>query len=130
MKRATLIMCVLLLITGTAAAQLETVWTRTYGGAANDGLRSAIPTGDGGFVAVGYTYATDDGTQFNTLSAPSLASVPDLDGYLVTVGATTVAVAAGAEEDRLGQLLLQLLHPAHQAQHQRRAGPVHPPATR
>jgi hypothetical protein len=42
---------------GTAAGALDTVWTRTYGGAANDGLRSVCKTTDGAFAAVGYTYS-------------------------------------------------------------------------
>ena len=46
-------------------------------------------------VAVGYTYEADSG-EFFSLVAPSLATVPDLDGYLVTVGGTTVSLAAGA----------------------------------
>lgn len=46
-----------LLAVGTASAQLETVWTATYGGAANDGFRSAIETADGSLVAAGYCYS-------------------------------------------------------------------------
>ncbi|MFZ1947510.1 MAG: FlgD immunoglobulin-like domain containing protein [bacterium] len=42
---------------GTAAGALDTAWTRTYGGAANDGLRSVCGTTDGCFAAVGYTYS-------------------------------------------------------------------------
>ena len=61
MKQATMIACLLLLLAGSAAAQLETEWIRTYGGASNDGFRSAIPAGDGGFVAVGYTYSYGPG---------------------------------------------------------------------
>lgn len=38
---------------GTASADLGTVWTRTCGGAANDGLRSVCETDDGCFAAVG-----------------------------------------------------------------------------
>jgi hypothetical protein len=61
MKRAILIMCLALLVAGSATAQLETLWTRTYGGPANDGFRSAVASGDGGFVAVGYTYSYGPG---------------------------------------------------------------------
>ena len=42
---------------GAALAGLETVWTQTYGGASNDGLRSVCETTDGCFAAVGYTYS-------------------------------------------------------------------------
>jgi hypothetical protein len=52
----------LLLAIGASAAlsQIDTLWTRTYGGSANDGFRSVIKTGDGGFLAVGYTYSFGD----------------------------------------------------------------------
>lgn len=42
---------------GAALADLDTVWTRTYGGSANDGLRSVCETSDGSYAAVGYTYS-------------------------------------------------------------------------
>ncbi|MFZ1946798.1 MAG: hypothetical protein WAW06_04570, partial [bacterium] len=45
---------------GTAWAQVDTTWTRTYGGSANDGFRSVVMTSDGGFLAVGYTYSFGD----------------------------------------------------------------------
>ncbi len=35
----------------------DTLWTRTYGGAITDGAESLVPTADGGFVLVGYTYS-------------------------------------------------------------------------
>jgi hypothetical protein len=44
-----------------ASADLDTVWMRTYGGPANDGLRQAIPAADGCVVAVGYTYSYSPG---------------------------------------------------------------------
>jgi hypothetical protein len=44
-----------------ASAQLDTLWTRTFGGSGNDGFRSVIATSDGGFVAVGYTYSLGAG---------------------------------------------------------------------
>jgi hypothetical protein len=44
-------------LVGTAAGALDTVWTSTYGGAANDGLRSVCETTDGCFAAAGYTYS-------------------------------------------------------------------------
>ncbi|MBN1826139.1 MAG: hypothetical protein JW958_07730 [Candidatus Eisenbacteria bacterium] len=42
---------------GAAAAQLDSIWARTYGGPSNDGFRSVAVTADGGFLAVGYTYS-------------------------------------------------------------------------
>ena len=57
MKPMLLILCVLLVPVSAAMAQLDSVWIRTYGGSANDGFRCVLPTTDGGFVAVGYTYS-------------------------------------------------------------------------
>lgn len=46
-------------------------------------------------VAVGYVY--NAGTaEFATITAPSLATIADLDGYLVTVDGVEVSLAAGA----------------------------------
>lgn len=46
-------------------------------------------------IAVGYVY--DAGSaQFDVVTAPSLATVADLDGYLITVGGQTEVLAAGA----------------------------------
>jgi hypothetical protein len=58
--------CLLALAAGAASAQVDTVWTRTYGGAYNDGFRSVIATSDGGYLAVGYTYSYggDDANMF------------------------------------------------------------------
>lgn len=53
--------CLAALGAGTAWAQVDTVWTRAYGGTANDGFRGVIKTMDGGFLAVGYTYSFGDG---------------------------------------------------------------------
>jgi hypothetical protein len=57
MKKAILLFCFAVLAAGAASAQLDTLWIKTYGGAANDGFRSAIPTADGGAIAVGYTHS-------------------------------------------------------------------------
>ena len=45
----------------TAGAQLDTLWTRTCGGAGADGARAAFCTGDGGFLLAGYTYSSGAG---------------------------------------------------------------------
>jgi hypothetical protein len=57
MKRAILTFCFVVLAAGAASAQLDTLWISTYGGTGNDGFRSAIPAGDGGVLAVGYTHS-------------------------------------------------------------------------
>ena len=57
MKRMLLGACILVLAAGAARAQLDTLWTRTFGGAYNDGFQSVIETTDGGFIAVGYTHS-------------------------------------------------------------------------
>jgi hypothetical protein len=57
MKEILLIVAAVGAIAGVASAGLESVWIGTYGGPYADGFRDAIPTGDGGFVAVGYTYS-------------------------------------------------------------------------
>lgn len=58
MKRVLLVFCLILAsFTAAAWASLDTLWTRTYGGTHNDGLRSAIHTSDGANLAVGYTYS-------------------------------------------------------------------------
>ncbi|MGD9401471.1 MAG: FlgD immunoglobulin-like domain containing protein [bacterium] len=57
MKTAMAVGCALLLIAGSAGADVDSLWCRTYGGPYNDGFRSAIATGDGGYLAVGYTYS-------------------------------------------------------------------------
>ena len=49
-------------------------------------------------VAIGYVYEVTNGA-FDTVTAPSLATVPDADGYAVTVGGSTVLLAAGASLD-------------------------------
>ena len=46
-------------------------------------------------VAVGYVYAVNNGATFFSVTAPSLASVNDTDGYTLTFGSTVVALLAG-----------------------------------
>ena len=50
-------------------------------------------------VSTGFVYELNGEGAFASVTAPSLASVADLDGYLLTVGATTVSLAAGASLD-------------------------------
>jgi hypothetical protein len=51
--------CGLVLATATPpAAQLDTLWTATYGGPGNDGARSVLPASDGGYLVLGYTYSS------------------------------------------------------------------------
>jgi hypothetical protein len=57
MKKSILVFCLGVLVAGAASAELDTLWIRTYGGPGNDGFRSAIPTADGGALAVGYTHS-------------------------------------------------------------------------
>lgn len=57
MKEILLTAALAAMMVGVASAELDTVWVRTYGGAASDGFRDAIMTSDGGFLAVGYTYS-------------------------------------------------------------------------
>jgi hypothetical protein len=45
-------------------------------------------------VAVGYSYQIT-GSAFATFTAPSLATIADLDGYFLNVGMTSVPIAAG-----------------------------------
>lgn len=71
----------LLIITGTAAAELDSLWSRTYGGVFNDGFRSAVATGDGGFLAVGYTYS------YGSENVNVFAVKTDADGDTVWVRA-------------------------------------------
>lgn len=58
-------------------------------------------------IAVGYTYELTGQGVFASLIAPSLASVADLDGYFITVGATSVALAAGGSLDFLTEFGVQ-----------------------
>jgi hypothetical protein len=71
-----------------------------------------VPVGPNGFgdgdtiwldppVLSGYTYEIDpaSGVLMTGITAPSLATVADLDGYTVTVGGTSVDIAAGETID-------------------------------
>jgi hypothetical protein len=57
MKKTLLVCALVLATTLPAAAQLDTLWTATYGGSSNDGARSFLSTSDGGFLVIGYTYS-------------------------------------------------------------------------
>ncbi len=57
MKKILILCFLMIVIASPAEAQLDTLWTRTIGGPSNDGFRSVVQTGDGGFLAVGYTYS-------------------------------------------------------------------------
>lgn len=46
-------------------------------------------------VSVGFTYEIDGGALVTSISAPSLATVADLDGYIVTIGGTDYTIGAG-----------------------------------
>ncbi len=63
MIRLILLTMLLAAMVHPAAADLHTRWMQTYGGDTADGFRQAIPTGDGGFVAVGYTYSFGAGAE-------------------------------------------------------------------
>jgi hypothetical protein len=56
-RKKTLAIVALMAMAAAAPAQLDTVWIQTYGGSSADGFRAAIPTSDGGFIALGYTYS-------------------------------------------------------------------------
>ncbi|TVS00927.1 MAG: hypothetical protein EA406_00090 [Rhodospirillales bacterium] len=47
-------------------------------------------------ITVGFEYAVLGGPEFLTVTAPSLATIPDLDGYFITVGAATAPLGPGA----------------------------------
>lgn len=48
-------------------------------------------------VATGYTYTVTGGSaEFFSVTAPSFGAVPDADGYVLTVGATSVSLASGS----------------------------------
>ncbi len=116
MKTMVLMILFLAVSAGYATAELDTIWERTYGGSAADGFRSAIPTSDGGIVAVGYTYsfgagdvdvfvvrtdASGDTLWMRAFGGPS----PDYgygvcetgDGAYVVAG-YTMSLGAGAED--------------------------------
>jgi hypothetical protein len=61
MKHIAWIVGLALLAATPASAQLDTLWTRTFGGAENDGFRDVVPAPDGGLVAAGYTWSSGNG---------------------------------------------------------------------
>lgn len=52
-------------------------------------------------VSVGFEYEIEGGPAFETVTAPSLATVADLDGYFINAGGDSIALAAGATLDFL-----------------------------
>ncbi len=52
-------------------------------------------------VTVGYVYEVSGDAEVASVTAPSLATVPDLDGYIITVGDASATIAAGATLDFL-----------------------------
>lgn len=54
-----------------ASAQVDTLWTQTYGGAGQDGARAMVVLDDGGTLMAGYTYSSGAG---------------DVDAFLVRTG--------------------------------------------
>jgi hypothetical protein len=50
-------------------------------------------------VAVGYTYQTNNGVLVTEITAPSLASVADIDGYMLKINGVDYTLAAGAVFD-------------------------------
>jgi hypothetical protein len=58
-KEETVKKCIVLVISFVAMATYaqapDTLWTRTYGGAENDGASSILQTSDGGYIIAGYT---------------------------------------------------------------------------
>ena len=52
-------------------------------------------------VSVGFEYVVQGGPAFASIQAPSLATVPDLDGYFITVGLDTAMLLPGASLDFL-----------------------------
>jgi hypothetical protein len=53
--------CILMIITLTFAQAPDTLWTRTYGGAANDMGYDVEKTSDGGYVITGWTRSYGSG---------------------------------------------------------------------
>lgn len=50
-------------------------------------------------IAVGYTYELSGTGSFASITAPSLATVADLDGYTITIGGSDYGLGAGATLD-------------------------------
>lgn len=61
MKQLILISALLLAGAMGAWAQVDTLWTETYGGERQEGFRDLVATPDGGCLAVGYTYSFGSG---------------------------------------------------------------------
>ena len=84
MKKMLILCFLMIVIASPAEAQLDTLWTRTLGGSSNDGFRSVVQTGDGGFLAVGYTYSFGDADvnvpRVGRGALPSSRSEPSLAG--------------------------------------------------
>ncbi|MCP4580128.1 MAG: T9SS type A sorting domain-containing protein [candidate division Zixibacteria bacterium] len=57
MKTAATILVIFLLSVGSGFAQMDTLFTRTFGGAGSEGGRSIEQTVDGGYIIAGYTYS-------------------------------------------------------------------------
>lgn len=57
MRTTAWIAVLLAALAATPSSGIDRVWSGTYGGAAADGFRAAVPTLDGGVIAVGYTYS-------------------------------------------------------------------------
>jgi hypothetical protein len=74
MKTVTFGCLIFILLNLTAFAQLDALWTNTFGGPYADGGRSVFETSDGGFIIAGYTYSYGAG------SADLLLIKTDLNG--------------------------------------------------
>ncbi|RPJ45453.1 MAG: hypothetical protein EHM19_05380 [Candidatus Latescibacterota bacterium] len=61
MRRMILIGWAALVAALPAGAELDTAWTRTFGGTSNDGFRALAMTDDGGYLLAGYTYSLGSG---------------------------------------------------------------------
>ena len=51
----------LLFFTSTLQAQIDTLWTRTFGGSGHDLNTSVQVTDDGGYIIAGYTHSFGNG---------------------------------------------------------------------
>ena len=105
-----------LLMVSIASADLETVWMHTYGGIYADGFRGAVPTSDGGYIGVGYTYsfgagdmdvfavktdAAGDTLWMRAYGGPSLDcghSVCETDDGAYVIAGYTMSYGAGRED--------------------------------
>ena len=62
MKRIIISLTAVLFVFGSACAQPDTLWTRTYGDISSDAGYGIDETEDGGFIIVGYTYPVGVGS--------------------------------------------------------------------